>query len=372
MYRLKYQASYSCFLSISLFSHLLASASSGLIYACTASPYVFDKPNLVLTAYETDSCGDFAEIMGILPDYCNSEEGFAMKYSSKSKKYSVWFNSDCSGDPIYSEKIPLGNCLTDDDDDYDDDDFDDDMPSPVEGSSYAEMGTTVDSTGAVSGSSGGSDDDDAACFVEDSMVQLKDGSSIPIQSVKVGDEILSLTYDGELVYSPVIAFPHALDNDLHAKVITLTTEESSMTVSRDHLLPVCSEDDCSSCDTSSLSPLSLVSAQNVQPNMCLRTAAASDSAWTKVTSASPHAAPVKGLYTVVPMAAYPVVDGIVASPFGTSHVLPSLYYSLHATCYRLGLLGVPAVKMGLDLMNQQMTALLSQSSVRQALSSNSL
>jgi hypothetical protein len=327
--------------------------------------------NLVLSSFETDSCGEFAEFTGFLPNYCNGFGDFSFLFSSSDMAMYFYASGDCSGKPVDSQKVKSGKCMSDDDDD--DDDFDDNMPSPAEGSGSAEMGTAITSAGVVSGgtSGGGSDDDDdAACFVEDSMLQLKDGSSIPIQSVKVGDEILSLTYDGELVYSPVIAFPHALDNDLHAKVITLTTQESSMTVSRDHLLPVCSKDDCSSCDTSSLSPLSLVSAQNVKPNMCLRTAVAS--AWTKVTSASPQAAPVKGLYTVVTMAAYPVVDGIVASPFGTSHVLPSLYYSLHATCYRLGLLGVPAVKMGLDLMNQQMTALLSQSSVRQALSSNSL
>jgi hypothetical protein len=213
------------------------------------------------------------------------------------------------------------------------------------------------------------EESDTTCFVENSLIQLKNGTSIPIQFAQVGDEILSLTYGGELVYSPVIAFPHPLDNDLRAKVITVDTEENSVTLSRDHLLPVCFEDDCFACGTGSsfLSPLSLVPSQDIKPNMCLRTAAASDSAWAKVTSVSSHSAPAKGMYTVVTLAAYPVVDGIVASPFGTSHVLPSLYYSLHATCYRLGLLGVPAVKMGLDLMNQQMTDLLSQRSVREVL-----
>jgi hypothetical protein len=214
------------------------------------------------------------------------------------------------------------------------------------------------------------EESDSTCFVENSLVQLKNGTSIPIQFAQVGDEILSLTYGGEFVYSPVVAFPHPLNNKLQAKVITLTTtdgqEESSLTLSRDHLLPVCAEDDCSACGTASLSPFFLVASQEVQPNMCLLTSGADASQWTKVTSSSSHSTPSKGMYTVVTVAPYPVVDGIVASPFGTSHLLPSLYYSLHASCYRLGLLDIPAVKSGLDLMNQQMTALLSQRSVREA------
>lgn len=211
---------------------------------------------------------------------------------------------------------------------------------------------------------------DSVCFVENSLVQLKNGTSIPIQFANVGDEILSLNYQGESVYSPIIAFPHPLNNNLRSEVISLTTtrgeEESSLTLSRDHLLPVCAEDDCSTCGTNMLSPFSLIPSQDIHPNMCLLTITTDAPQWTKVTSTS-HSTPSKGMYTVVTLAPYPVVDGIVSSPFGTSHVLPSLYYSLHATCYHLGLLNFPAVKSALDLMNQQMTTLLSQRSILEAL-----
>jgi hypothetical protein len=342
--------------------------TSGYEYTCSAAPYTFDAQFLIGTDYESSGCSDLAQFTGFRADYCISfSSSYSSKYTSSNKNFATWSNGDCSGTPDSSQKYPIGDCLS-----YSRRLAYATITNPEVATTQYDVGNSVSGSGEVTGgdeSSGNDDDDDAACFVEDSMVQLKDGSSIPIQSVKVGDEILSLTYGGELVYSPVIAFPHALDNDLRAKVITVDTEESSVTLSRDHLLPVCSEDDCSACGTgsSSLSPLSLVPSQDIKPNMCLRTAAASDSAWAKVTSVSSHSAPAKGMYTVVTLAAYPVVDGIVASPFGTSHVLPSIYYTLHATCYRLGLLGVPAVKMGLDLMNQQMTAILSQRSVREAL-----
>jgi hypothetical protein len=338
------------------------SSSQGLIYSCSASPYHFDASNIIIGFYESASCGDFAEFNGVLANHCNSngQDGYSFQYKSSTSQYRLWESDNCKGTPVYDAILPLGECVdaTTNSDFFD---YDDDIPRPTEPTAIFNVGTTVTSTGDVSTSSNG---DDSSCFVENSLVQLKNGTSIPIQFAQVGDEILSLTYGGEFVYSPVIAFPHALGNHLHAKVVTLTTEKSSVTVSRDHLLPVCSEDDCFACGSNFLSPLSLVPSQDIQPNVCLRTTTAAASAWTKVTSASSHSAPVKGLYTVVTMAAYPVVNGIVASPFGTSHVFPSIYYSLHAFCYHIGLLGVPAVKMALDLMNQQMTALLglSQSS----------
>jgi hypothetical protein len=284
----------------------LGATSTGLQYSCSAAPYVLDSSNLIFSEYETSTCGDFAEFTGIRGNTCIGEDGISIKYSSGSKEYHVWFNEDCSGDPFYTEKAPLGKCLNDDDD-YDDDD-DDDMPAPDTASTFFDYGTTISATGEVSGGSSG-DDDDSTCFVENSLVQLKNGTSIPIQLAQVGDEILSLTYGGEFVYSPVVAFPHPLNNKLQAKVITLTTtddqEESSLTLSRDHLLPVCAEDDCSACGTASLSPFSLVASQEVQPNMYLLTALQ----WTKVTSASSHSTPSKGMYTVVTVAPYPVVDG---------------------------------------------------------------
>jgi hypothetical protein len=323
---------------------------------------------LITNEYESSLCGDFALFTASRANTCIGSAFSSYKYTTSSNKFQTWSNGDCSGKPDFSYIYPIGACLGDGRRLADVE-----ITDPVVATAKLGVGTSISATGEVSGGSSDDDDgkdDDSTCFVENSLVQLKNGTSIPIQFAQVGDEILSLTYGGEFVYSPVVAFPHPLNNKLQAKVITLTTtdgqEESSLTLSRDHLLPVCAEDDCSACGTALLSPFSLVASQEVQPNMCLLTSGADASQWTKVTSASSHSTPSKGMYTVVTVAPYPVVDGIVASPFGTSHLLPSLYYSLHASCYRLGLLDLPAVKTGLDLMNQQMTALLSQRSVREA------
>jgi hypothetical protein len=206
------------------------------------------------------------------------------------------------------------------------------------------------------------------CFSADSLIHLKNGTSIPIKSARIGDEILSSSYSGELVYSPVIALPHPSGNTLRGKMVTLTLQSvgetvTSLTLTKEHLLPICSESDCSLCvDSSALSPLSLLPAAKAQPEMCLR----SSSHWAKIlTVSAPFTS--QGMYSVVTLAPYPVINGIVSSPFGYSHLLPSLYYSVHATFYRLGLMRYPAVQEALSEINEQMTDFLSQKSLQGAL-----
>jgi hypothetical protein len=229
---------------------------------------------------------------------------------------------------------------------------------------------TVDMTGGGSFSDL-TEEADSGCFSADSLVHLKNGTSIPIKFARVGDEILSSTYSGDLIYSPVIALPHPSDNDLRGKMVTLTLESAalhantSLTVTKEHLLPFCPQSDCSLCvdTTALLSPLTLLPAEKIQPQkMCLR----SSSHWTMVLKVSTPRS-TQGLYSVVTLAPYPLINGIVSSPFGYSHLLPTLYYSVHATFYRLGLLRFPVVQEALNEVNDQMTRLLSHKSLQETL-----
>ena len=67
----------------------------------------------------------------------------------------------------------------------------------------------------------------------------------------------------------------------------------------------------------------------------------------------------EGLYSVVTEAPYPVVNGIVSSPFGTSHALPNALYSVHRIAHWFGINEQPSVRAALELMNSEAERVIS-------------
>jgi hypothetical protein len=239
-------------------------------------------------------------------------------------------------------------------------------PSPGSGSFYwvvsAVFPTRTDADGTLSVNYVGSgyfnepieaEDTVATCFAGTSTVQREDGSKVELQELQVGESVLAVDTDGSLTYSPVVSVPHA-----KSKGRRLTTFHhinhfggellGPLEVTRNHLVVTCpqqeSESDsvpsfasCSSCPISGshLSPLTSLSvAQDVTTSMCVFVVADGEniSHWAPVTAVGKQNSR-RGLYSVVTRAAYPVVSGVAASPFASSHVLGHAYHSYLVPLY---------------------------------------
>jgi len=166
----------------------------------------------------------------------------------------------------------------------------------------------------------------SSCFSGNSLLTLKNGSTIPISKATLGLEILSYSYELDaFLNTPIVWIPHASNNN-NAEFVTINTGNGhSLTLTKDHLLP---SSRCNDVDTTSFS---LQRAEHIKPNDCVHSAAGA----TVVTSTTrTHG---YGLYTVVTMEQFIVVDGLVASPFAGNHYLPNAFYSLHRLAHRFGL-----------------------------------
>jgi len=164
-----------------------------------------------------------------------------------------------------------------------------------------------------------------SCFSGDSLLTLKNGESIPMSKATVGQEILSYSYEkGAFLYSPIVWLPHAENTDGSDFVKIDTKSGLSLTLTKDHLVP------SGSCDANP-SSYSLKRADHVKPNECMYSMAGA-TVVTSTTCTRGH-----GLYTVVTLEQYIVVDGLVASPFAINHYLPDTFYSLHRLAFKIGL-----------------------------------
>ena len=178
------------------------------------------------------------------------------------------------------------------------------------------------------GSSKKDDDDDNECFHGEELVTAEGGVSKPIAEVQVGDRIQIMKPDSSFAFSDVVFVPHK-SNMKKATFVELETEAGrSIKVTPEHLLH------CGACDdsvTNSDAVFELTRANEIAIGACLHTVEGAE----KVVKSS--TVQDKGIYTVV--AADPhghiVVNGVVASSFGTSHLVPNLYYSLHRALYQV-------------------------------------
>mmetsp|Transcript_25677 Transcript_25677/g.43256 ORF Transcript_25677/g.43256 Transcript_25677/m.43256 type:complete len:393 (+) Transcript_25677:69-1247(+) len=190
-------------------------------------------------------------------------------------------------------------------------------------------------------------DTQAVCFSGTSTVQRSDGSELPLRELQAGESVLALDADGDLVFSPVLAVPHSAGKSRAASRRLATFHQihhlggearGPLEVTRRHLVPTCPQttttadaalSSCSSCPAagSRLSPVSSLSAaEDVTADMCVLLADQNTtSKWVPVTAVTKHASR-SGLYSVVTQAAYPVVSGVVASPFANSHLLGRAFH----------------------------------------------
>ncbi len=144
---------------------------------------------------------------------------------------------------------------------------------------------------------------------------LESGALKALSEVRIGDKILSADAKGELSYSDVIALPHGTNTDA-AKFFDMTTDGGKhIKATKMHLLKTCSG--------------ALAYAGSLKQGDCLITVDG-DEAIESVKSVQGE-----GLYTVVTQNEFPVISGVVASPFAVSHGVGNAYYSIHRALYKL-------------------------------------
>ena len=189
--------------------------------------------------------------------------------------------------------------------------------SGVTASSPSVLQSSTSSSGfSASGSDAGSSS--GGCFAVSETVSLESGETKLISEAVVGDHILSVNAVNKLVYSEVIAVPHA-KNDIEARFTQLVTESGrDVKMTGLHMIAAGS---CSAADGTG--NLSLIYASAVKAGNCIKTVDGLEKVVEVKESVS------KGIYTVVTMEEFVVVNSIVVSPFAISHVFVNVYYNVH-------------------------------------------
>lgn len=159
------------------------------------------------------------------------------------------------------------------------------------------------------------------CFSKDSLLKLENGNTIKIEDAKIGDKILSYSLlKNKLNYSPIVAIPHERNNKL-TKFIKFTTNSSkSIKMTEKHLIPALQKNNNS---------FNIILAEKIKINDIIKTIDGNE----QITSI--ETVEEEGIYTVVTLEEYIVVDNIIASPYELYHILANIYYSLHKNLYRL-------------------------------------
>ena len=159
------------------------------------------------------------------------------------------------------------------------------------------------------------------CFSKDSSLHLEDGSSMQINTAKIGDKILSYSLtENKFKYSPIISIPHE-KNNISSQFIEITTSSGKkIKMTKDHLIPIISEGS---------SDMKLIKAENINTNDVILTVDGCE------TVSSKEVITEDGIYTVITMDDYIVVNNIVVSPFAISHLVSNFYYQFHRTLYNI-------------------------------------
>ena len=174
------------------------------------------------------------------------------------------------------------------------------------------------------------------CFSSGTLLTMKNGSFIPMSEASMGLEVLSYSYrKSSFVFSPIVWIPHAANTESALFVQINTRNGLTLTLTKQHLLP------SGSCDASTHS-YSLKRADRIRPNDCLHSARGV----TAVTSVRYTRG--NGLYTVITMESFIVVNGLVASPFAVNHYLPDAFYSFHRLVHWSGLSETRGIAAALD------------------------
>lgn len=183
-------------------------------------------------------------------------------------------------------------------------------------------------------------EDESTCFAADSLVTTIEGKNKRIADIERGDRIKTISNDGATSFSEVAHVVHEPNTEASTFVTLRVATGESLKVTPEHIVPA------GACDrTASLQSMPLVRAGTVQVGDCLYT----PSGQQRVVSTSSTKG--NGIYSVVTteMSGLLVVDGIVASSFGSSHSIPNTYYHMHRVMYHIP--GVSAL-MGTRLVQR--------------------
>lgn len=169
--------------------------------------------------------------------------------------------------------------------------------------------------------SGGEGGGGGPCFFKDSLLKLENGEKIRIEDAKIGDKILSYSLNkNSFVYSPIVAIPHE-KNSIESNFIEIKTlSGKNIKMTPDHLIPVLKNKN---------KKFETIYAENIDVDDIIITIDGNDKVISKEVMKE------DGIYTVITLEEYIVVDDIVASPYGIFHILGNIYYSLHKTLYRI-------------------------------------
>jgi len=159
------------------------------------------------------------------------------------------------------------------------------------------------------------------CFAGSETVQLESGEIKMLANIQIGDRVLSYSSsENTFKYSDVVFIPHDTNQFTTTFVNIETNSGKSIKMTKNHLIP---SGDCN--NDSEL--FSLTSASKVKLSKCIMTVSGKEEVSSVTTSIA------KGIYTIVLQEDYVVINGIIASPFATSHVIPHAYYNIHRLIY---------------------------------------
>ena len=252
---------------------------------------------------------------GAITEYDTCSSGIVATCVNGVGSYDAYATSDCSDSVRESTSLTNPNkCKIHHDDDTSTRDYDDYDSYELYGTSYC----TASGDGYTFVPL--SDDAAASCFAGSEMVTLESGLSKPIADVVVGDRVMAFNEQGVFSFSDVIAVPHAKNNDrvLFNEISLANGADIRMT--GQHLLPV-----AAACGTDAV--FTMTAAKNVATDSCVMTI------YGQAAVVSNNKVTGTGIYTIVANEEYVVVNGIVASPFGASHMIGNTFYNVHRVMY---------------------------------------
>jgi Hint module len=173
---------------------------------------------------------------------------------------------------------------------------------------------TTSSTGSSTAST-----DSKSCFAGSETVSVESVGATSISNIRTGDRVLAADATGRTFYSDVVFVPHGPNEDSALFVHITTAHGRDIKMTGSHILP------SGACNSASSLPL--VYAKDVNVGDCIMTVSGEE----RVSAV--EVVPGQGLYTIVTKEEYVVVNGIIASPFATNHMMANLYYNAHRLLY---------------------------------------
>jgi Hint module len=176
-----------------------------------------------------------------------------------------------------------------------------------------------------------------ACFAGSETVSLESGEIKLISEVRAGDRVLAADASRQIVFSAVVFVPHTANMDSALFTHITTTQGKDIKMTQSHIIPA------GSCG--SLSPLPDVYASYVAVGDCIMTVSGMEEVSAVETVQG------QGLYTIVTMEEYVVVNGIIASPFAYNHMVANFYYNIHRFIFAFvpNLSGLPLIRSAIEV-----------------------